>query len=470
MTSHQSSSNPCFFESLPNELVDDIFVHCLPEEPSIVSSIDAPLLFLAVCKRWKEIALASTLLWKKVYVNIAQEFKDPSADSEKSIRRILSLLKRWFQVSATAGPERTFQVDVVVRHDMYNLASPYPDAIFCTLRQPAFLHRIRSIESYGVLVFCKEDRRPHIPTPSSAAWDALVQDLSSLQTVSHIGRFDTPHLGQWIPPREEYQRARIVTGASSPTPGPALLVDSFMADSFVHTWHEDPMTMLQRFVPVPWNSLTTLSLRNTIIRDEAWYHRLLKSITQLPALESLTLHLSGFNTNGPHWEPFVMPRLTHLEVVGNPAYIDIDYRLAGFLRALRPPALQRLVVSRQEDSCVQHGAIMTIWLRDLLDSAPSLTSLEISDPYVEPGDIWRGLVERPLTRFSLRVYPAYAPVLRQLANPLVCPTLEAIELEVVHPTKEELELAWDIEAKRRVAKGGVLTEFVLTSCGNDETS
>ncbi|KAJ7820687.1 hypothetical protein B0H13DRAFT_1702757, partial [Mycena leptocephala] len=54
---------------LPNEVTSEIFLHCLPDAPSIPSSITAPLLLLKICKRWRDIALKTPALWASFAVH-----------------------------------------------------------------------------------------------------------------------------------------------------------------------------------------------------------------------------------------------------------------------------------------------------------------------------------------------------------------------------------------------------------------
>ncbi|KAJ7909300.1 hypothetical protein B0H13DRAFT_1616632 [Mycena leptocephala] len=54
---------------LPGEVTSEIFLHCLPDTPSIPSSITAPLLLLKICKRWRDTALKTPVLWASFAVH-----------------------------------------------------------------------------------------------------------------------------------------------------------------------------------------------------------------------------------------------------------------------------------------------------------------------------------------------------------------------------------------------------------------
>ncbi|KAJ7306940.1 hypothetical protein DFH08DRAFT_901411 [Mycena albidolilacea] len=54
---------------LPSEVTSEIFLRCLPDAPSVPSSLTAPLLLLKICKRWRDIALRTPALWASFAVH-----------------------------------------------------------------------------------------------------------------------------------------------------------------------------------------------------------------------------------------------------------------------------------------------------------------------------------------------------------------------------------------------------------------
>lgn len=54
------------FSELPSELLSQVFIHCLPSETDPISPKVGPLLFLQVCRRWREIAYLTPSLWQLV--------------------------------------------------------------------------------------------------------------------------------------------------------------------------------------------------------------------------------------------------------------------------------------------------------------------------------------------------------------------------------------------------------------------
>ncbi|KAF9012947.1 hypothetical protein BDZ89DRAFT_927127, partial [Hymenopellis radicata] len=54
--------------SIPNELLTEIFHHCIPktyniQDPDVVDPHGAPWLLTRVCHRWRELAISSSRLW-----------------------------------------------------------------------------------------------------------------------------------------------------------------------------------------------------------------------------------------------------------------------------------------------------------------------------------------------------------------------------------------------------------------------
>ncbi|KAJ7749495.1 hypothetical protein B0H16DRAFT_1551586 [Mycena metata] len=56
----------CPVLTLPFDIISEIFIHCLPVENALPSSAEAPLLVAAVCREWRDVALATPRLWKDI--------------------------------------------------------------------------------------------------------------------------------------------------------------------------------------------------------------------------------------------------------------------------------------------------------------------------------------------------------------------------------------------------------------------
>ncbi|KAJ7639360.1 hypothetical protein FB45DRAFT_905387 [Roridomyces roridus] len=57
--------------SLPPEITSEIFIHCLPTWWSGVDAKVAPLLFLQICRRWREIVISTPALWTSLNLDVA---------------------------------------------------------------------------------------------------------------------------------------------------------------------------------------------------------------------------------------------------------------------------------------------------------------------------------------------------------------------------------------------------------------
>ncbi|KAJ7659314.1 hypothetical protein DFH06DRAFT_1044524 [Mycena polygramma] len=88
-SSGSGSSNTCFVETLPPEIIAEIFVNFLPKFPEFApcSGILSPLILCRICRYWREVALSTPALWKSI--SIAIDESDPH-EAEK-----LELFKTW---------------------------------------------------------------------------------------------------------------------------------------------------------------------------------------------------------------------------------------------------------------------------------------------------------------------------------------------------------------------------------------
>lgn len=72
--------------SLAPELVAEIFLHCLPEDPRPLIS-QAPLLLCRVCSRWRSIALSTPRLWCSIRVIVDGNATQATSTLDSWIRR-----------------------------------------------------------------------------------------------------------------------------------------------------------------------------------------------------------------------------------------------------------------------------------------------------------------------------------------------------------------------------------------------
>ncbi|KAJ7509598.1 hypothetical protein B0H11DRAFT_2421599 [Mycena galericulata] len=67
--------------TIPVEIISEIFLHCLPDQPTQPSARVAPLLLSAICRQWRYIALSTPRLWAVLKIHIPVRcFRDYNAD------------------------------------------------------------------------------------------------------------------------------------------------------------------------------------------------------------------------------------------------------------------------------------------------------------------------------------------------------------------------------------------------------
>ncbi|KAF9269123.1 hypothetical protein L218DRAFT_420831 [Marasmius fiardii PR-910] len=98
---------------IPQEILGEIFLCCLTHERTgiyaAVSTSQAPLLFLSVCKRWRDIAVSSPVLWSSMRLNYPRRFLGAStiaANSNENVPAAVGV-KAWLS-RAKDQPIRLF--------------------------------------------------------------------------------------------------------------------------------------------------------------------------------------------------------------------------------------------------------------------------------------------------------------------------------------------------------------------------
>ena len=155
-------------KSLPPELLSQIFISCLPENPCF-SPLFSPLLLTQVCHYWRVVALETHELWSTIMIrNHAMKRRD-----------ILSLLDLWLKRSGTRP------LDVFL--DIY-----FIDDLVSTLIMQEFTKRQ---EEYRTLL---KHLSPHLGRirkvqgciPVSIVPDLRLELMDSLETLEIVGTLD----------------------------------------------------------------------------------------------------------------------------------------------------------------------------------------------------------------------------------------------------------------------------------------
>ncbi|KAJ3719329.1 hypothetical protein C8R42DRAFT_673467 [Lentinula raphanica] len=72
---HRALMSPV--RQIPEEVLAEIFVHCLPTERNAVRSLDeAPLLLTTICRDWRRVALDIPRLWRTLHISIPPHLSD----------------------------------------------------------------------------------------------------------------------------------------------------------------------------------------------------------------------------------------------------------------------------------------------------------------------------------------------------------------------------------------------------------
>ncbi|KAG2087523.1 uncharacterized protein F5147DRAFT_527038, partial [Suillus discolor] len=68
MELHKGFVSPLW--SLPDEILSNIFVHCLPNDKHLsLAQNEAPVLLTRVCQKWRKVAVNTSELWYKLHLN-----------------------------------------------------------------------------------------------------------------------------------------------------------------------------------------------------------------------------------------------------------------------------------------------------------------------------------------------------------------------------------------------------------------
>ncbi|KAF8892809.1 hypothetical protein CPB84DRAFT_1630628, partial [Gymnopilus junonius] len=88
---------------LPDDVLSDIFHHCLPSHRNpIIRTSEAPLLLTQICSEWRSLALSSPSLWARLHISFSH---DNRGLFRTRAMRILSgrveIIKDWLARSGT---------------------------------------------------------------------------------------------------------------------------------------------------------------------------------------------------------------------------------------------------------------------------------------------------------------------------------------------------------------------------------
>ncbi|KAF7295686.1 MFS general substrate transporter [Mycena indigotica] len=337
--------------SLPDELLGEIFEHCLPPYPACppFRGLGSPTTLAQVCPRWKSVAHGTPRLWRAIKLDL-----DPSNKNHitgTAARKRLDIAEAWLERS------RSLPLSIVFHCPTHTMTPILSDA-FATL-----------------LSHCSRWQYADIMVPASipveeqagGEWRAMPM-LLELQVYVHSADTE-PHLGRLRPPNLKTFVGRLTD-------------DSYYCE------------MLASEV---WQNLTTLELNDIPLQDIApllsqthalvhcwldiWNHRPVDDFPdiQLPNLETLILkgHGQAGDTN-TLLTSLTLPALQQLGI--------LDAFIVGFAPADSDTHINSLVSLVQKLGCresLTQLAIVTEWnvwstyADDIQVALPSLRQLHL---------------------------------------------------------------------------------------------
>ncbi|KAJ3828648.1 hypothetical protein F5880DRAFT_1698413 [Lentinula raphanica] len=135
---HRALMSPV--RQLPDEVLGEIFVHCLPTERNAVRSLDeAPLLLITICRDWRRVALNTHRLWSSIHI-----FLPPDLNNQAMFRRVMGI-RTWLGRSGTLPLSISLHTRSQPVHGPFGVAkTPSPDLFINNAKL-----LISTITSYG---------------------------------------------------------------------------------------------------------------------------------------------------------------------------------------------------------------------------------------------------------------------------------------------------------------------------------
>ncbi|KAJ7161184.1 hypothetical protein C8R46DRAFT_860439, partial [Mycena filopes] len=108
--------------TLPNEIVSEIFVHFLPVYPERppVPGILSPTNLTQICRKWRQVALATPALWRAITLSIY-----PTGTFERQLQECQAWLRRSGSCPLSLAFE--FFDAPALRHEIFKSSSPHSD-------------------------------------------------------------------------------------------------------------------------------------------------------------------------------------------------------------------------------------------------------------------------------------------------------------------------------------------------------
>ncbi|KAJ7031003.1 hypothetical protein C8F04DRAFT_1111994 [Mycena alexandri] len=277
---------------LPLDIIQEIFVACLPTHRNcVMSASEAPVLLGRICGLWRAISLSTPRLWSKIHV-VEPFYWHPSPLLEKKLAQRLETTKIWLERSGQCR----LSISLECRTDGNDSSGYLPDHSTSAVTPGAMQFLQALIPS------SRRWRHMHFSAPLWMLWETMSHlreaDVPLLESVAIYHNFrDNSAMGS-LGPLEILRGARI---SSFATPG-----NSFVSTLLPLRWQQ--LTRLTIDGP-PWNvgaDLNSEAILRTVARcPELRFCRLgindientevhsQHPVVELPFLHTLELHCVG---------------------------------------------------------------------------------------------------------------------------------------------------------------------------------
>lgn len=346
---------------LPAEILQEIFIHCLPTEHNAVRSVtEPPLLLGRICRAWRTIALWTPQLWSSVHIVIPNHVTPTMAEKVGMLDRRYELLKFWLARSGMCPLSISL---VIAEFGSTNCAAA---ALWMEALIP-FSYRWKSIEL-------------KVPWNALAPLENLsIDDIPWLERLTVNERICYKNRSNWQDMSILHTSPRLHS----------ISLLNFQTHS--------------RSLRLPWDRLTQLSIDTSSQDYCPNVNEALEMLRQCPNLQSCSLMITQMHEFIPPLEPVTLlvldsinlylildrhidvtplfenlfaPRLREMEIAERYDWANdflFPHSHAPFIPLLSRPSCQLKALS------VRHLFISEAALIECLQLAPSLTQLCIED-------------------------------------------------------------------------------------------
>ncbi|KAF9462680.1 hypothetical protein BDZ94DRAFT_1260497 [Collybia nuda] len=410
IASHEALTAP--MRRIPQEILQEIFVSCLPtRHNAVMSDTEAPLLLGRVCSQWRKISLSTPRLWSSMHLTFATKEPEFSWGDESPIE---SMTEDWNlhveAVQAWLGRSGCLPLSISLFCPSRGYPLQYEEYLLETLNQ--FAHRWKNliliVSSTPLPIFPSLSREaaPLLETlsfhnitnkPSSGIPSLDIFHAPLLQTVS------SSHL-RCVPAGMNWSR---LTSLSLESHGPGS--DELNPSNALAILRSSPSLTFCR-LEFGWNTAYTLN----------------GDVVTMPVLKTLSIN-EGTSILNSFFEHLRFPALVNLEFTPSPpdTYGEMDSSSSPSILILLPR------IDRLEELTLSANNMFPATLSECLKHLPHITRLSIlNNPTLDWHIGW------PSPSNTLHVFNDYVVTLLTPHSPIgdqplpveiLCPRLKILE-------------------------------------------